>query len=186
MKILLYSRSGSFHTTEAVNVLLDVLKDSGMDYALNREFALQAGELTGRNLSPERIYDSGRVGFEKETIAVSYGGDGTFLECAKTLGLGGIPILGINSGRLGFLANVPVDGMKQALGDLREGRFGVERRTLLEVEGDYPRGMEYPYAFNEFTVQRGGTGMIAVEAYVGDEMVATYWGDGVKIGRAHV
>ena len=181
MKILLFSRVNHFHTPESLTALMDALDKSGIDYAINSEFALSVSGLTGMNLPTRRQYDSHSVGFENDTIAVSYGGDGTFLECAKTLGLHGIPILGINSGRLGFLANVPIDGMVQALADLSCGRYDVESRTLLEVKGDFPQAIEHPYAFNEFTLQRGGTGMIAVEAYIDNEMVATYWGDGVII-----
>lgn len=180
MKILLYSRAGSFHRPGAVNTLMETLAGSGMDFALNTDFADFAEQLTGRKLPAENLYDASLAAISSvPAVAVSYGGDGTFLECVKSLGLGGIPILGVNSGRLGFLANVPVDGMAQALEDLKKGKYATESRTLLDVAGDFPHSLQNSYAFNEFTVQRGGTGMIAVEAYVNDEMVATYWGDGV-------
>ncbi len=178
MKILLFSRAGLSHTPEAVGTLMDTLAGSGLDYAVNREFAELAASLTGQAVTAARRYDTYNISNAQDTVALSYGGDGTFLECVKTLGLHGIPILGVNSGRLGFLANVPKEGLGQAMEDLKAGKYKVEGRALLHVSGDFPE-TSYPYAFNEFTIQRTGTGMVAVEAYVNGEMVATYWGDGV-------
>ncbi|MCL2561493.1 MAG: NAD(+)/NADH kinase [Rikenellaceae bacterium] len=111
-------------------------------------------------------------------VAVSYGGDGTFLDCVRELGRYGIPVLGINAGRLGFLANVPESEAGRAFADLVAGRWTRERRTLIAADGDFPERPEYPCAFNEFSIQRGATSMISVEAYIDGEMVATYWGDG--------
>ncbi len=179
MKLLLFSRTGSFHKPEDVDALIAALDGSGLDYAVNGDFAGFAASITGRTAVAGKRYDMQDMVVAEDTIALSYGGDGTFLECVKTLGQHGIPILGVNSGRLGFLANVPKDGLAQALEDIAEGRYKTDQRTLLKVSGDFPDAPSYPYAFNEFTIQRAGTGMIAVEAYVDNEMVATYWGDGV-------
>lgn len=179
MRILLFSRGGSFHTRESVDSLMDTLDVSGLDYMVNVEFAETVASLTGRVLPCDKRYDAGNAGGFRDAVALSYGGDGTFLECAKTIGLHGTPILGVNSGRLGFLANVPKEALGQALEDLKSRRYEAESRTLLDVSGDFPEPLAHPYAFNEFTIQRAGTGMVAVETYIDDEMVATYWGDGV-------
>ncbi len=123
-------------------------------------------------------------GWQGADVAVSYGGDGTFLDCVREVGRHGIPVLGINSGRLGFLANVPKEDMRQAFNDLLEGRHTTEERPLIVASGDFASQPEYPYAFNEFSIQRGGTSMISVETYIDGEMVATYWGDGVIFSTA--
>lgn len=179
MKILLFSRAGLSHTPDDVNLLIDNLLGSGLDFSVNHEFAELADSLTGRTIPAEKRYQPQDIEGKTNCIALSYGGDGTFLECVKTVGLRGIPILGVNSGRLGFLANVPKNGLTKALDDLKSGLYKVKPRTLLDVSGDFPETVQSPYAFNEFTIQRAGTGMVAVEAYIDDEMVATYWGDGV-------
>ena len=179
MRILLFSRAGSFHTQDSVHLLMDTLDASGLDYMVNAEFAETVVSLTGTVLSPDKCYDARDKNAFQDAVALSYGGDGTFLECVKTIGLHGTPILGVNSGRLGFLANVPKEALGQALEDLKLHRYNVESRTLLDASGDFPESLSHPYAFNEFTIQRAGTGMVAVEAYVNGEMVATYWGDGV-------
>ncbi len=109
-------------------------------------------------------------------IAVSWGGDGTFIDCVRLLG--NLPVMGVNSGRLGFLANVSRDGMAGAFEALRDGKYDVEERVLLEVDWN---NSEHTTAFNDFTIQRGGTGMISIEAFIDGELVATYWGDGVIV-----
>ncbi len=116
---------------------------------------------------------------EGAEVAVSYGGDGTFLDCVRTLGH--LPVLGVNSGRLGFLADVPHDGMTEAFASLGRGEFTTEPRPLIDVQWDNNAQPDYSFAFNDFTIQRGGTGMISVEVYIDGESVATYWGDGVIV-----
>ncbi len=115
-------------------------------------------------------------------IAVSYGGDGTFLDCVRLLGH--LPVLGINSGRLGFLADVPQHEIAHALQDLKKGDYTVEQRALIDVAWDSATRPDYSLAFNDFALQRGGTGMISVEAFVDGQHVATYWGDGVIMSTA--
>ncbi|MBQ4278732.1 MAG: NAD(+)/NADH kinase [Rikenellaceae bacterium] len=179
MKIILFSRPQLTHTADELRRLLAQLGEHGFDYCVNGEFAARISELTGIVIPPDKQYAS--IGDECADAAmmICYGGDGTFLEGVRLLGLRPIPVLGVNSGRLGFLANVTKEGIGQALADIAAGRYAVEPRALLEAEGDFPARPDYPYAFNEFSIQRGGASMISVDAYVDGEMIATYWGDGV-------
>ena len=182
MKILLFSRPDNGHNAGELRRLVEALDGSGLDYAVNGEFADVIERTAGVKLAGDRRYGSPEEGFSQgASVAVSYGGDGTFLDCVRLLGRFSLPVLGINSGRLGFLANVPLEGMPQAFADIRDGRFTVQARTLLHAGGDFPIPPEYPYAFNEFSIQRSGTAMLSVETYVNDEMVATYWSDGVLL-----
>ncbi len=176
MKILLYSRPGTPHEADDIRNLTGALEECGMPYLLNEGFAADIGRITGRAVPAGKTYADlpGECG--EGAVLLSYGGDGTFLECTKMVVGRRIPILGINSGRLGFLANVAKDGIREALAALREGRYIIKESPLIEIKGE-EYGTEY--AFNELSVQRAGTGMIAVEAYVDGEMIATYWGDGV-------
>ena len=167
------------HTAEELKELFGALVRAGLDYRVGAEFADETLRLASVLVPSEKIYADPEEGCEGADVAVSYGGDGTFLDCVRVFGRFGIPVLGINSGRLGFLANVPKEDMEQAFADLRYHRYEKEERSLILAEGDFPGQPEYPYAFNEFSIQRGGTSMISVEAYINGEMVATYWGDGV-------
>lgn len=114
-------------------------------------------------------------------MAISLGGDGTFLKAARCVGHTGIPIVGINTGRLGFLADVSADEMEQFFAQLHEGRYTVRERHLLElvVNGDTSQPA---YALNEVTVSKhDSSSMIAVRTTIDGEHLATYMGDGLII-----
>lgn len=123
----------------------------------------------------------GDIAPAKETLVLSFGGDGTFLDCVRRVGQSGMPILGVNSGRLGFLANVPLEDIEQAFSDLQAGKYAIESRPLLQADGDFEQLPDFPYAFNEFSLHRAGAEMIAVEVEVDGQRVATIWGDGVLV-----
>lgn len=114
-------------------------------------------------------------------MAISLGGDGTFLKAARCVGNTGIPIVGINTGRLGFLADISADEMEQFFALLHEGRYMVRERSLLElvINGD----TSHPaYALNEVTVSKhDSSSMIAVRTTIDREHLATYMGDGLIV-----
>ena len=181
MKIALYSRAQASHRAGELDRLFGALAGHGFSFQVNGEFAGQVTELTGRLFAPEQLYcGPGEIGDEVRVL-ISYGGDGTFLEAVRVLDLRPIPMIGINSGRLGFLANITMEGLDAALCDIRDGNYAVEERTLLSAEGDFIDRTCYPYAFNEVTIQRHDTSMIAAEVFVDGEMIATCHGDGMLV-----
>ncbi|MBQ8774103.1 MAG: NAD kinase [Muribaculaceae bacterium] len=115
-------------------------------------------------------------------LVLSIGGDGTFLRAAQWVGNKEIPILGINTGHLGYMADVTTDDIESALDDLFNGNYRIERRTMIEV--DVP-GMLidlWPYALNEVAIQKQDTSsMISVEAYINGDYLATYTSDGLIV-----
>lgn len=140
----------------------------------------------GQRLAPllDRFFPDWRMadaGLEGADMVLSYGGDGTFLECVRRVGERGLPILGINSGRLGFLANVPMEGVEEAFTLISAGNYQVESRLLLQAEGTFGEAPDFPFAFNEFSLHRGGAEMIGVGVEVDGEPIATIWGDGVLV-----
>ncbi len=174
METYLYLRPDMDHSGEALGRLCELLSHHLPGARVNAAMARKIETATG-------VAMAGYEKMEPGGIAISYGGDGTLLDCVRLASGAGVPVLGINSGRLGFLANVPVDDMEGAFRELAAGNFTVEERPLLDVQGDLCRTLDFPYAFNEFSVQRGAAGMIAVEARVDGELVATYWGDGAML-----
>lgn len=181
MNIVLYSRAEASHGAEELNRLFEALARHSFTVQLNAGFAERVHQLTGRTFTASQCYRLPEEIADDTSMLISYGGDGTFLEAVQLLDLRPIPIIGINSGRLGFLANIPLDGLETALSEIRQGKFEVEERTMLAVEGSFIDPKEYPYAFNEVTVQRHNTSMIAVEVLVDGELVATCYGDGMLI-----
>jgi NAD+ kinase len=181
MIIILFSRPEVELAPEELDAIFSSLRDNGLDYVVNTAFAVKINDTTGLDIAPEKRYDNIKPSWADDSIMVSYGGDGTFLDAVRMLKGAPIPVLGFNFGHLGFLANVPREDIKNAFRELREKRYTLQERSLLRVKGDFAEKPEHPYAMNEFTLQRGGTGMISVEACVNGERVATYRGDGVIV-----
>lgn len=115
-------------------------------------------------------------------VALSLGGDGTFLRTAARVNKQNIPILGINTGRLGFLADVGIDEIEDTLDELFAHYYKVEERTLLRLhmEGRVFRG--YNYALNEIAIlKRDTSSMITIHTALNDEYLTSYQADGLVI-----
>lgn len=118
-------------------------------------------------------------------MLISLGGDGSFLDGVTFVGRSGVPILGINLGRLGFLSNIRLEDAAVALEALRNGRFTIEERGMLALHG-LPAGQagfgDHAYALNEVSLhKRDSSSMIAVHAYLDGKFLNTYWADGLII-----
>lgn len=117
-------------------------------------------------------------------LLISIGGDGTILRAATLVRNSGIPILGINAGRLGFLASVQKDNIDSFLQFVMDKKYGISKRTLLSLdcspENDAIK--EINFAMNEITVSRKDTtSMITIETYLDGEFLNSYWADGLII-----
>jgi len=140
------------------------------------EFVFQHGQI---NLAgTEIIQDDDFVA----DLALSIGGDGTFLNTAARIGRKQIPILGINTGRLGFLADVSSEELIPALDSILANHYRVEERSLLFVETSDGTTFDYPYALNEVSVlKQDSSSMMSINASVNGEMVHTYQADGLIV-----
>lgn len=113
---------------------------------------------------------------------ISLGGDGTMLDAAILIRDKGIPLLGINFGRLGFLATMGKEAMKQAVEALVSSRYHTDQRTLVHVDSDIPLFSHAPFALNEFVLhKRDFSSMIKIHTYLNGEFLNTYWADGVIV-----
>ncbi len=115
-------------------------------------------------------------------IAVSIGGDGTFLKTAERINGRDIPVVGINAGRLGFLADISEDELPDLAAELFSGDYRKEARSMLEVVGaPLPEGY-WPYALNEVAVlKQESSSMITINTRLGDEFLNSYQADGLII-----
>ncbi len=115
-------------------------------------------------------------------IALSIGGDGTFLRTAERVGLQGIPILGINTGRLGFLADVSVADVDNALTDVYKNHYRIEERTLLQLEISDAKTDYKQFALNEIAIlKRDNSSMIRLEVDINERPLNVYEADGLII-----
>lgn len=117
-------------------------------------------------------------------IMISIGGDGTILRAATLVRDSGIPILGVNAGRLGFLAMVQKDEIAEFLQLIIEKKYTISERNLISLTGtpDIPEISDINFAMNEISVSRKDTtSMITIETYLNDEFLNSYWADGLII-----
>ena len=113
---------------------------------------------------------------------MSIGGDGTFLEAITFVRKSGIPMVGINSGRLGFLADIAQSELEFSMEQFFAGRFILQPRSLLKLENEYGLFQSFPYALNEFTVHKQDSSqMITVHVEVGGDLLNSYWADGLIV-----
>ena len=114
-------------------------------------------------------------------VVFSMGGDGTILDAVVMIGASQIPILGINFGRLGFLASIGKDQIIEAVDAVIMGRYMIDKRSLLELQTNKPL-FDDNIALNDMTIQRRDqSSMITVNAYLNGELLNTYWADGLII-----
>ncbi len=120
---------------------------------------------------------------EKPELVIALGGDGTILRATTFVRDSGIPILGINAGRLGFLAKVQKENIESFLKIVLEKKYSISERTLLTIEG-YPNEskIDINFAMNEVSVSRKDTtSMITIETFLNGEYLNSYWADGLII-----
>ncbi|MBC5775964.1 NAD kinase [Pontibacter sp. KCTC 32443] len=115
-------------------------------------------------------------------VVLSIGGDGTLLDTVTYVGAQQIPILGINTGRLGFLATISHDSINVALDALYKGHYTLDDRALIRVDSDQEIFDGINFGLNEFSVlKRDSSSMIAVHTYIDGEYLNSYWADGLVV-----
>jgi NAD+ kinase len=156
--------------------LIDCLHDKGADVVIENETAEHAG-LTDHTTLP--IESIGR----QCDLALIVGGDGTMLSHGRRLAPDGIPLIGINQGRLGFMTDIPLQNMVETLNPMLEGHYDEERRSMIHAEV-WRDGMRVfqALALNDVVLNRGGTsGMVEFRITVDDHFVANQRADGLII-----
>lgn len=111
---------------------------------------------------------------------ISLGGDGTLLDTVTLIREKAIPVVGINFGRLGFLASIGPDEMAEAVKALARRSYIIDKRSLIHLDSNIPLFNDVPYALNEFAIhKRDIAPMIKIHTYINGELLNTYWADGL-------
>ena len=133
----------------------------------------------GQRLPVSDVYVFDGQDFEAD-FAISMGGDGTFLRTASRVGDKQIPILGVNTGRLGFLADINAQEIERTMAALYEGDYTIETRTVIQVETSEGTLQGYPCALNDVAIlKRDNASMITVHATINGDYLTTYQADGL-------
>ena len=178
MQIAIFGNTNRSIVLSYLQLLFGFLKDKDVKCLLDSNLYAyaEANELS--------VADSAMIendDFEAD-LALSIGGDGTFLKTAAHIGNKQIPILGINTGRLGFLTNSSDETILSTIEQVLQKQYQTEVRSLLFVETSDGKSLTYPYALNEVAVLKQDTSsMIAVSATVNGEPVHTYQSDGLIV-----
>ena len=134
------------------------------------------------NISSELKTYSNKQELRSADFMFTLGGDGTILEAVTQIGALEIPIIGINLGRLGFLATIGLDQIDYAITEILEGEYTIDKRVLLKLEDEDDLFKGAPFALNDFTIIKKDTSsMIVVQAFVDGEFLNAYWADGLIV-----
>lgn len=131
--------------------------------------------------SPVTVFETHEELIEQEAdVVITLGGDGTILEALTLIRDSNLPVMGINLGRLGFLASIDKESIHVAIQALINGAYITDHRTLLELESNQPLFNGHNFALNDFTIlKRDTSSMIIVHTYINGEFLNSYWADGI-------
>ncbi len=162
-----------------VSTLLAWLRQEGLPFCLDAAVARGLRERGLADLAPCDAHHVSELARRADVI-LSFGGDGTLLHTAHALGTAPTPILGVNIGRLGFLADIEVGQLTDTIRLLEAGAYRIERRMVLEARLEAPSGTRTTWALNEFVLGGSGTaGLITIDVRVDGTPLNTYWADGL-------
>jgi len=180
MKILIYGQRASSEDRPYLDDTIDTLKEMGVELAYNDRLHKAVLELN-KDLGNAPVIASHEAlkSFAPDLI-ITLGGDGTILRAVTMVRDAGYPILGINLGRLGFLASIEKSTIKDTLHNIDQGNYYVEERTLLSLECNIPIFGDTHFALNDFTItKRDNSSMIIIKASMNGEVLNSYWADGI-------
>jgi NAD+ kinase len=181
MKVAIYGRRFNTRVVPFLQHLFDSLLQKGIDVVVYDKFH----DFIQDQVSLPKVPDTFSAGDDlsgKVDIMFSLGGDGTLLDTVTLIRDSNIPVLGINFGRLGFLASINKDAIDGALQSLVQKQYTLDKRSLLSIESAFnPFGADN-FALNDITFHKRDTSaMIIIHAYLNNEFLNSYWADGLIV-----
>jgi NAD+ kinase len=174
MRVAIHSRDFHTKSVKFIEKIIAQLSEAKVDVLVSDKI--------------KRVINTSAKGFDHKSklknvdYFISIGGDGTLLETVTYIGKLETPILGINTGRLGFLATVSREETEQALKQMIGGKMKTDKRTLLQLSSDAKLFDGFPFALNDFTIMKKDTSsMITVHVYVNGQLLNSYWADGIIV-----
>lgn len=183
MKVAIYGQYYQNTTLPIIERLFTFLETHKVHFFIEANFLkiLSENKAIQKNYETFSSYKDLNKSYD---MLLSVGGDGTFLRAVTYVRNTGIPILGINAGRLGFLANVQQENIEKFLQLVLEKKYKISKRSLLSLtcSPKIPNIQELNFAMNEVTVSRKDTtSMITIETYLNGEYLTSYWADGLIV-----
>lgn len=178
MRVAIYSRGGQTLQEHDLNSLLELLTQAGIETVLFKSLKDQYATLS----EAASIFTGSEDLDEQVDALISLGGDGTLLDTVCLVRDKQIPVLGINYGRLGFLASLGKENIEEAVLALKERTYVLDRRVLLHLDASIPMFGDDPFALNELVIhKREFSPMIKIHTYLNGEFLNTFWSDGLIV-----
>ena len=179
MKVAIYSRVLESTQQKDVQLFFDELDKEEIEYVIFSEFYEQASKYINLPSSTQTFFHHSDLKSDIDFL-ISLGGDGTLLDTITLIRDKNIPVVGINFGRLGFLASIGRDEMSEAIKALARRSYIIDKRSLIHLDSNIPLFNEVPYGLNEFAIhKRDIAPMIKIHTYINGELLNTYWSDGL-------
>ncbi len=181
MKVAIYSRGLDAEQENPLHYLLQALAQQNIEVLLYKQLQ-ESFNLTDDITNKTSFFESSEELDTAVDCLISLGGDGTMLDAVTLIKDSEIPLLGVNFGRLGFLANINKEELTSAVDALVNQTFVVDKRTLIHVDANLPLFAEAPFGLNEFVIHKRDTSpMIKIHTYLNGEFLNTYWADGLIV-----
>ncbi|MBY0478105.1 MAG: NAD kinase [Chitinophagaceae bacterium] len=181
MKVAIYSRVFEAEQKEDIQRLLHELDVNNIRIYIYHDFYQQIKESVSF-IHPPALFSSSADLDDTFECMISLGGDGTLLDTVTLIRNKKMPLLGINFGRLGFLASIGREAVETAVASLKDHTYVEDERTLIHLDSNTPLFGETPYALNEFAIHKLDTSsMIKIHAYLNGEFLNSYWADGLIV-----
>jgi NAD+ kinase len=180
MKFAIFGQNYQENTEKVTTEVIQILQENNVEIVIEKQFSDNFHETT-KNIPTFSDHEELNNSFD---VFISIGGDGTILRAVTFVRDKNIPIVGINTGRLGFLATVQIENISSLLQKVINKEYKISKRRLLELQCT-PRNpdlVNLNFALNEVTVSRkDSTSMITIETYLNGEYLNSYWADGLII-----
>ncbi|MFZ4621487.1 MAG: NAD(+)/NADH kinase [Bacteroidota bacterium] len=177
MRIGVFGNNSKDSVAQAVNTLLSIGKNYPLQFFLHNDLKESLKD-NYPETSAQQQYCSSDALVETSDIIITFGGDGTILSAARLVGSSHVPILGVNLGKLGFMAEVSLDELELFVNDIVQGKFVTEERMLLKTTVE-KNETEF-YALNDIVIDNGSSSrLINVSVYVDNDYLVSFSGDGI-------
>lgn len=181
MRVAIYGRNFNDSFVPNIQEMFDTLNEFDWPVMIYEPFYPSIKDRIRLHSEPALFNKHAEI-WGKIDLLISVGGDGTFLETIHIVRDSGIPVLGVNTGRLGFLASTHKDEIREVLKYIQEDKYRLQSRTVLTLESKENLFGENNFALNELTVhKKDSSSMITIHAYFGDLYLNSYWADGLII-----
>jgi len=181
MKVAIYSRVIDVEQQGDVQYLFDELAKAKTEILIYHPFYLSIRSTFNFTSEIATFMHADELDSSIDFL-ISLGGDGTLLDTVTFVTDKNIPVIGINFGRLGFLASIGKKEMMIAVQALLHGTYVIDKRALIHLDSNSPLFNEMPFALNEFAIHKTDTSpMIKIHTYLNGEFLNTYWADGVIV-----